>query len=84
MIIKNIAELSLFETAVNRCRNAVLVLTPEGKQYDLKKPSEFIKGIAELMKQRRDHLESEIFTNCIDDEMNIFDYITASRALSVA
>ena len=57
------------------------MLTPEGKQYDMKKPADYIKGIAELMKRRKDRLESEIFTNCIEDEMNIFDFIRGSRAL---
>ena len=81
MIINNKMELNLFEKAVNQCKNAVLVLTPEGKQYNLKNPADFIRGIAELMKKRRDHLESEVYTNCIEDEMSIFDFITASRAL---
>ena len=81
MIINNEMELNLFTKAINQCRKAVLVLTPEGKQYDMKKPVEYIKGIAELMKRRKDRLESEIFTNCIEDEMNIFDFIRGSRAL---
>ena len=81
MIINNEMELNLFRKAVNKCRNAVLVLTPEGKQYDIKKPADTIKGIAELMKRRKDRLESKIFTNSIEDEMHIFDFIRNSRAL---
>ena len=81
MLINKEMELNLFQKAIRQCRNAVLVLTPEGKQYDMKKPADYIKGIAELMKRRKDRLESEIFTNSIEDEMNIFDFIRGSRAL---
>ena len=81
MIIRNETELNLFKKAIDRCRSAVLLLTPEGKQYDLTKPVDCIKGIAELMNRRRDHLEPEVLTNCIEDEMNIFDFIRDSRAL---
>ena len=82
MFIKNYKELDLFKKAVEGCRNAVLLLTPEGIQYNLKKPAEFIKGIPELMRARKDHMEAEIYTRGFDDDMRMFDFINKCRAMA--
>ena len=38
MKICNKDELRLFEDTLEQCKDSVLVLTPEGDQYDLKNP----------------------------------------------
>ena len=82
MIINNKKELSLFEKAVEKCHRALLVLTPEGRQYDLKRPGDYIKGITELMEKRDDRQESEIYTSCLEDQMTIFNFIRRCRKLA--
>ena len=84
MIINNKKELNLFEKAVEKCHRAVLVTTPEGRQYDLKRPGDYIKGITELMEKREDKQEPEVFTNCLEDELILFNYIKRCRRLAAS
>ena len=82
MFIKNNKELNLFKKAVEGCRNAVLLLTPEGIQYNLKNPAEYIKGVAELMRERKDRMEAEIYTRGFYDDMMMYDFMNKCRALA--
>ena len=49
MKICNKDELRLFEDTIEQCKSSVLVLTPEGDQFDLKNPMERYLGIASLI-----------------------------------
>lgn len=79
MTIRNNKELALFEETLDRCSRTILLVSPLGKQYDLKNPIERCLGIAEML--RSDGAEEpELFTFCHEDEMNLFDFLAAQRA----
>ena len=71
MKICNKDELRLFEDTLEQCEHSVLVLTPEGDQYDLKNPMEKYLGIASLIGDE----DSEIFASDYKDEMRLFGYL---------
>lgn len=79
MTIRNNKELELFEETIDKCSNTIWLISPFGKQYDLKDPMERILGLAELLKPEGAE-EPELFTSCIEDEMNIFAFIAAQKA----
>ena len=81
MTIRNNQELELFEETIDRCSHTIWLISPLGKQYDLKNPIERYLGIAELLKSNEAE-EPELFTSCIEDEMNIFDFLSAQRAFA--
>ena len=70
MKICNKDELRLFEDTLEQCKNPVMVLTPEGDQYDLKDPMERYPGIASLIGNE----DPEIFASSYEDEMKLFRY----------
>ncbi len=72
MMIKTEQDIALFEQAVNCCRRAVWLVTPNGTQLNLKNTQERYSGIAMLLKDR--YGEMEIFTSCPEDEMIMMDF----------
>ena len=74
MKIRNNDELKLFEETLDRCHGSVLVVTPDGKQYDLKEPAGRILGIAEMLR-KNGWDEPELFTTSGDDEMQFFSLL---------
>ena len=74
MKIRNNDELKLFEETLDRCRASVLVVTPQGEQYDLSDPAQRYLGIAEMI--REDGMnEPEVFTSTCEDEMQFFSML---------
>ena len=71
MKICNKDELRLFEDTLEQCENSVLVLTPEGDQFDLKDPLERYQGIASLI--GNDY--TELYASSHEDEMKLFRYL---------
>ena len=71
MKICNNDELKLFEDTLEQCEHSVLVLTPEGNQYDLKDPMEMYPGIASLIGDE----DPEVFASDSADEMKLFNYL---------
>ena len=76
MKIRNNEELKLFEETLDRCSASVLVVTPQGEQYDLADPMQRCLGIAEMIS--RDGVEEpELFASSREDEMRLFSYLNA-------
>ena len=73
MSIRTENELKKFEDAINRCRNTVFVVTPDGTEYDLKAPEDHKKGMAALF-NADDSMDAEIFATTHEDEMVMIDY----------
>ena len=71
MKICNKDELRLFEEALEQCKSSVLVLTPDGDQFDLKNPMERYPGIASLLGNE----DPELFASSHEDEMKLFRYL---------
>ena len=71
MKICNNDELKLFEDTLEQCEHSVLVLTPEGEQFDLKDPMEKYLGIASLIGNE----DPEVFASSCKDEMKLFNYL---------
>ena len=71
MKIRNNDELKLFEETLDHCHASVLVVTPDGDQYDLKEPAGRFLGIAEMLREN-DWDEPELFTTAREDEMLFF------------
>ena len=78
MRIRNNEDLRQFENALRQCRKPVWVVTPSGKQYNLKDEKERAAGLSSMMRDN-DYDEPEVFTCCIEDEMLIFGYIEEYR-----
>ena len=76
MKIRNKAELKLFEKTIDRCEASVLVVTPQGEQYDLKDPVQRCLGIAEMLRETG-AAEPELFAASCADEMRLFGYLDA-------
>ena len=74
MMIRNNDELKLFEETLDRCNASVLVVTPEGKQYDLKNPVERYLGIASML-SKDEYDEPELFATSREDEMKLIRYL---------
>lgn len=71
MKICNKDELRLFEETLEQCKSSVLVLTPEGDQFDLKNPMERYLGIASLLGNE----DPELYASSCEDEMKLFRYL---------
>ena len=71
MKICNKDELRLFEDTLEQCGSSVLVLTPDGEQYDLKDPMERYAGIASLLGDG----DPELYASNYADEMKLFRYL---------
>ena len=76
MKIRNNDELKLFEETLDRCSDSILLVTPQGDQYDLTDPAQRILGIAEML-SRNGYEEPELFASSCTDEMKLFDYLNA-------
>ena len=76
MKIRNNEELKLFEETLDRCSDSILLVTPQGDQYDLTDPAQRILGIAEML-SRNGYEEPELFASSCTDEMKLFDYLNA-------
>lgn len=79
MTIRNEEELRMFEKMLNRCKRTVLLVTPEGEQFDLTTFVGRIQGINAMLRMRDDCQEPELFTSCFEDEMIIFEYLDHCR-----
>ena len=79
MKIRNEAEREMFEKTIDRCHKTIWLVTPHGDSYDLKKPAERCVGIAEMV-NATEYDEPEIFASCYEDEMVMFEFISAQRA----
>ena len=77
MTINNSEELRLFEQCIDRCRRSVYAVTDRGQQYDLKTPFGRHRGLELLLDGSQD---VEIYTNCHEDDMVMFEYIDFIRA----
>ena len=75
MRIRNNDELKLFEKMLDCCDASVLVVTPQGDQYDLADPVQRVLGIAEMLCACEEYEEPELFASSSADEMIIFDYL---------
>ena len=82
MKIRNNDELKLFEETIDRCSDSVLLVTPQGEQYDLKDPAQRYLGIAEILRGDESG-EPELFTTSCGDEMRLFGFL-ASREKMIA
>ena len=78
MTIRNDEEMRMFEEALERCKKSVYLVTADGEQYDLKTPTGRYEGIAKML-NAKDYEEPELFTNCIQDEMVLFEYIRKTQ-----
>ena len=58
---------------------AVMIVTVDGNTFDLKEPVERAKGLP-FMLEAKDYNEPEVFTNCHEDEMLMFEYLEQSKA----
>ena len=79
MKIRNNEELKLFEETLDRCHSSVLVVAPDGTQYDLKEPDGYILGIAEMLREN-EYDEPELFTTSHEDEMQFFGMLQKETA----
>ena len=79
MWIKNKNDLKRFEETIGRCSKSVWIVTPAGEQFNLKDPKEMYKGLYCMM-NANEYEEPEVFANCAEDEMLLFDYIESGRA----
>ena len=83
MKIQNNEELRRFEETIDACRSAVWLITPDGKQYDLKVPMERYRGLGKRIHGSAME-EPEIYAACREDEIRLLRFIAASRVLSEA
>ncbi len=74
MKIRNNDELKLFEETLDRCSASVLVVTPQGDQYDLMDPAQRYLGIAEMIREGGIE-EPELFASSCRDEMLLFGFL---------
>ncbi len=78
MKIRNMEELKRFEEVVDQCAKTVWIVTASGEQFNLKKASERSLGLSRML-CTKEYEEPEVFTNCVEDEMLMFDFIESSR-----
>lgn len=79
MAIRNNKELSLFEKIVSQCKHKIWIVSPLGKEYDLRNPMERYMGIFGLLKSDGAE-EPELFASGYDDEMRFFDFFAVQRS----
>ena len=77
MTIRNAEELNLFEETLKKCRKTVAIVAGNGTEYEMDKPQDYAKGLACLIEE-----DPEVFANCAEDEMLLFDFIEKTRALA--
>ena len=78
MKIKDTDTLQAFEKAIDKCEEAVFLLTPDGQQFNLKNPMEKYEGIGRLLEDEDEQME--LFTNDGQDEAVLFDFFRQYQA----
>ena len=81
MKIRSNEELKLFEETLDRCSASVMVVTPQGDQYDLMDPMQRCLGIAAMIRDSGME-EPELFASSPEDEMQLFSYLDACEKKS--
>ena len=71
MKITNKQQVEAFQNAIDQCSGKVWLVSPEGKQYDLKSDTERYLGLASLISENGE--EMELFTSDYNDEMIMMD-----------
>lgn len=79
MKIRNEKERAMFENTIDRCHRTIWLVTANGNNYDLKKPAERSLGIAEMV-NATEYDEPELYVSCVEDEMTVFEFLTAQKA----
>lgn len=72
MKIRTKNDLSAFQAAVDECKSSVWLMSAKGEQYDMKKDSECMRGLARILADDRDELE--IYTSNFHDESIMTDF----------
>ena len=73
MKIRTDEDIRAFQKALDLCKRAVLLLAPNGDQFDLKTARGQIEGISYLLNDRYE--QAELFTSCYEDEMVMFGFL---------
>ena len=73
MKIRTDEDIRAFQSALDCCRNTVWLVSPKGKQYNLKTARGQIEGISCLLNDRFE--ESQLFASSFEDEMVLFGFI---------
>ena len=81
MKIRSNEELKLFEETLDRCSASVMVVTPQGDQYDLMDPMQRCLGIAAMIRGNGTD-EPELFASSCRDEMYLFSFLDAQEKKS--
>ncbi len=81
MTIKTNEELRMFENAIDRCNDSLLLITPEGTEFDLKTPMGRHQGIASMLNQQGP-LEPELFATSYEDEAVLINYIRQCKKIA--
>ena len=78
MRINNNDTLHAFEQAINKCEDAVYLVSPDGKQFNLKNPMERYEGIGRLLEDKWEQME--LFASERKDESVLFDFFRQYKA----
>ena len=75
MWINNQDDISKFEETINKCKDSVYVITPSGKEYDLKETKGYYLGLASML-NANDYEEPEVYASCNGDEQLLLRYLS--------
>ena len=78
MKIKDNNTLQAFEKAIDKCEEAVFLVTPGGQSFNLKNPMEKYEGIGRLLEDEDEQME--LFANDDQDEAILFDFFRQYQA----
>jgi len=78
MRITSNAEVKKFREVINNCSNTVFLVNNRGEQYDLKTTDGWFMGMSELMHEKDDYSEPEIFTTSYEDEARVVRFILSA------
>ncbi|MBR2765647.1 MAG: hypothetical protein IKE03_06675 [Blautia sp.] len=78
MRISNNDTLYAFEQAIDKCEDNVYLLSPDGKQFNLKNPIERYEGIGRLLEDKWERME--LFASERKDEGVLFDFFRQYKA----
>ena len=78
MRISNNDTLYAFEQAIDKCEDNVYLLSPDGKQFNLKNPIERYEGIGRLLEDKWEQME--LFASERKDEGVLFDFFRQYKA----
>ncbi len=65
-------EVKTFKEAIDKCRMPVLLVSPDGTQYNMKAEADYAAGIEKWIADRND--EMEIFTCALEDEAVMMNF----------